>query len=94
MQKCKYMFNLVKDGEIYAKFCWTDLKISLNIFFILLTFADAMQIGQNLRQLPLRPLTKFVCKVTLGLDNAMCCHASIEPATPTKVETVCIWPVL
>ncbi len=82
------MFNLVKDQKIYAKFCWTDLKISLNIFLILLTFADAMQTGQTLRQLQLRPLTKFGSKVTLGLDNAMCCHVSIQPATLTKAETV------
>ncbi len=78
--------NVHKISQNFVDF--HKMEISLNIFFILLTFVDAMQIGQNLRQLLLRPLTKFGGKVTLGLDNAMCCHVSIEPATLTKIETV------
>jgi hypothetical protein len=53
----------MKHREIFDKFGLTDLKISLNICRILLTFVHAVQNGQNLRQLLLRPARKFGGKV-------------------------------
>ncbi len=63
MQYLKFSFNSMKHREIFAKFGLTDLKISLNICRIRLTFVHAVQNGQNLSKLLLRPLLKFGGKV-------------------------------
>jgi hypothetical protein len=48
IEVCNFLVNSVKGQEIFAKFDQTDLKISLNIHCILLTFVYAMQNGQFL----------------------------------------------
>jgi hypothetical protein len=58
-----FLFYSAKDQKIFAPFGWNNLKILLNIYWILLTFIHAMQNEPNLWQLSLKPLVKFGRKV-------------------------------
>jgi hypothetical protein len=58
-----FLFNSVKEWNIFAKFGKFDLKILLDICYISLTFVHAMQNEQKNWHLLLRPLQKFGGKV-------------------------------